>query len=128
MSEKPILGVLLGNSAGVRPELVAMLAVKDYYADYCRPVIIGDLRMFEHGLKVVGGDVPHYVIDDLSQCDWSKGYPVLDLKDQDPSQVVTVRPTPTAAPVTSSSWAPPLTSARPARSKALSLAPSTRAP
>ena len=50
MSEKPILGVLLGNSAGVGPELVAMLAVKDYYKDYCRPVIIGDLRMFEHGL------------------------------------------------------------------------------
>ncbi len=34
MSEKPILGILLGNSAGVGPELVAMLAVKDYYADY----------------------------------------------------------------------------------------------
>ena len=32
MSEKPILGILLGNSAGVGPELVAMLAVKDYYA------------------------------------------------------------------------------------------------
>ena len=31
MSEKPILGVLLGNSAGVGPVLVAMLAVKDYY-------------------------------------------------------------------------------------------------
>ena len=29
MSKKPILGVLLGNSAGVGPELVAMLAVKD---------------------------------------------------------------------------------------------------
>ena len=88
MSEKPILGVLLGNSAGVGPELVAMLAVKDYYKDYCRPVIIGDLRMFEHGLKVVGGDVPHYVVGDLSECDWSKGFPVLDLKDQDPAKVV----------------------------------------
>lgn len=70
MSELPILGVLLGNSAGVGPELVAKLAVSNYYADYCRPVIIGDLRMFEHGLKVVGGDVPHYVISDLSECDW----------------------------------------------------------
>lgn len=128
MSEKPILGILLGNSAGVGPELVAMLAVKDYYADYCRPVIIGDLRMFEHGLKVVGGDVPHYVIDDLSQCDWSKGYPVLDLKDQDPSQVVYGEANAYCGAVTSSSWTPPLTSARPARSKALSLAPSTRAP
>ena len=29
MSKKPILGVLLGNSDGVGPELVAMLAVKD---------------------------------------------------------------------------------------------------
>ena len=27
MSEKPILGILLGNSAGVGPELVAMLAL-----------------------------------------------------------------------------------------------------
>ena len=88
MSEKPILGVLLGNSAGVGPELVAMLALRDYYKDYCRPVIIGDLRMFEHGLKVVGGGVPHYVVNDLSECDWSKGFPVLDLKDQDPAQVV----------------------------------------
>ena len=88
MSELPILGVLLGNSAGVGPELVAKLAVSNYYADYCRPVIIGDLRMFEHGLKVVGGDVPHYVISDLRECDWERGYPVLDLKDQDPEQVV----------------------------------------
>ena len=88
MNELPILGVLLGNSAGVGPELVAKLAVSNYYADYCRPVIIGDVRMFEHGLKVVGGDVPHYVISDLSECDWERGYPVLDLKDQDPEQVV----------------------------------------
>lgn len=88
MSEKPILGVLLGNSAGVGPELVAMLAVRDYYKDYCRPVVIGDLRMFEHGLKVVGGEVPHYVVSDVSECDWSRGLPVLDMKDQDPAQVV----------------------------------------
>ena len=73
MSEKPILGVLLGNSAGVGPELVAMLAVRDYYKDHCRPVVIGDLRMFEHGLKVVGGQVPHYVVSDVSECDWTRG-------------------------------------------------------
>ena len=88
MNELPILGVLLGNSAGVGPELVAKLAVNNYYADHCRPVIIGDLRMFERGLQVVGGDVPHYVIDSMDQCDWDRGFPVLDTKDQDPAQVV----------------------------------------
>lgn len=88
MNEKPILGVLLGNSAGVGPELVAKLAVSGFYADHCRPVIIGDVRMFRHGLKAVGGDVSHYTVETLDQCDWDRGYPVLDLGDQDPDQVV----------------------------------------
>ena len=87
MSTLPVLGVLLGNSAGVGPELVAMLAKEDYYKDYCYPVIIGDLRMFEHGLRVVGCDVPYYVVNSLDECDWTRGYPVLDLKNQDPDQV-----------------------------------------
>lgn len=87
MSKRPILGILLGNSAGVGPELVAKLAAQNYYKDYCRPVMIGDLRMFEHGLQVVGADVPHYVVSDLGECDWERGYPVLDLKNQDPAKV-----------------------------------------
>ena len=87
MSEKPVLGVLLGNSAGIGPELVGKLAVQAYYKDHCRPVIIGDLRMFERGLQVVGGSVPHYVIHDMSECDWKRGLPVLDLGDQDPAKV-----------------------------------------
>ena len=88
MNNTPILGILLGNSAGVGPELVAQLAKMDYYKDYCRPVIIGDVRMFEHGLQVVGAEsIPHYTIENLTECDWTRGYPVLDLKDQDPAQV-----------------------------------------
>ncbi|MCI2055968.1 MAG: 4-hydroxythreonine-4-phosphate dehydrogenase PdxA [Oscillibacter sp.] len=87
MSEKPVLGVLLGNSAGVGPELVAALAVQNYYKDYCHPVIIGDLRMFEHALKVIGTDVPHYVVSDPSECDWDRGFPIIDLKNQDPALV-----------------------------------------
>lgn len=86
-NELPILGVLLGNSAGVGPELVAKLAASNYYADYFRPVIIGDARMFAHGLNVMGGDVPYYTVDDLSSCDWTQGYPILDLKNQDPDKV-----------------------------------------
>lgn len=88
MSEKPILGILLGNSAGVGPELVAKLAVQDFYKAHCRPVIIGDARMLEHGLKVVGGRIPYEIVEDIAGYDWNRGFPVLDLKDQDPDQVV----------------------------------------
>ncbi len=55
--KKPVLGLLMGDSAGVGPELVAKLAASNFYADYCRPVVIGDVRIFENALKVIGGEV-----------------------------------------------------------------------
>ena len=84
---KPVLGILMGDSAGVGPELVAKLAVKNFYADYCRPIIIGDVRIFENALKVVGGDAPHYAISSVAEADWEKGLPILDQHDQDPADV-----------------------------------------
>ena len=89
MSEKkPVLGILMGDSAGVGPELVAKLAANNFYADYCRPVIIGDVRIFENALKVVGGDAPHYVVASVGEADWDKdAIPVLDQHDQDPAEV-----------------------------------------
>ena len=46
MSEKPILGVLLGNSAGVGPELVAMLA-----SDACA-YMTGQVLTMDGGLSL----------------------------------------------------------------------------
>ena len=86
-ARKPVLGILMGDSAGVGPELVAKLAVKNFYSDYCRPIIIGDVRIFENALKVVGGDAPHYTIASVAEADWEKGLPILDQHDQDPAQV-----------------------------------------
>ena len=88
MSEKkPVLGILMGDAAGVGPELVAKLAAANFYADYCQPVIIGDVRVFENALKVIGGEAAHYVISSMSEADWSKGIPVLDQNDIDPAEI-----------------------------------------
>ncbi|MEG0944544.1 MAG: 4-hydroxythreonine-4-phosphate dehydrogenase PdxA [Angelakisella sp.] len=86
-SNRPILGVLIGDSSGVGPELVARLAANEFYGEYCRPVIIGDVRIFEEGLKLVGKEAPHYAITKVSEADWNKGIPILDTKDQDPKLV-----------------------------------------
>ena len=40
--EKPVIGVLLGDVAGVGPELVAKVIADGFLADICRPVVIGD--------------------------------------------------------------------------------------
>ena len=54
-NQKPVLGILLGDATGIGPELVAKLAASDFYADYCRPIIIGDARIFQAGLDTFGG-------------------------------------------------------------------------
>ncbi|MCI6880124.1 MAG: 4-hydroxythreonine-4-phosphate dehydrogenase PdxA [Lachnospiraceae bacterium] len=89
MATKPVIGVLLGDAAGVGPELVAKCAAANFYEEYCRPVIIGDLRVFERALKVIGAEdkVKVQVISDVDEADWSKGLPVLDQKNLDPEKV-----------------------------------------
>ena len=89
MATKPVIGVLLGDAAGVGPELVAKCAAAGFYDEYCRPVVIGDLRVLERALDVIGAKdkVALQVISDVDEADWSKGLPVLDQKNLDPAQV-----------------------------------------
>ena len=89
MAEKPVIGVLLGDAAGVGPELVAKCAAADFYSAFCRPVVIGDQRVLKRALDVIGASdkVTLQVIDRVEDADWSQGLPVLDQKDLDPADV-----------------------------------------
>lgn len=78
---------MLGDAAGVGPELVAKCAAAKFYDEYCRPVIIGDLRVLQRALQVIGAEVELQVIDNIDDADWSKGLPVLDQKNVDPAEV-----------------------------------------
>jgi len=64
MSEKCTLGILLGDAAGIGPELVAKVCKSGYLTEKCRPVIIGDKRVFDHICGVVGAEVDCRVIYD----------------------------------------------------------------
>ena len=85
MMQKPIIGVLIGDAAGVGPELVARLASVNFFDEYCRPVIIGDARVFERGMKTIGKKVPYRTISDLGEATWLDGIPLLDQKNLDPA-------------------------------------------
>lgn len=88
MMEKKCVGILIGDSSGVGPEIVAEVAAKGFLTQELNPVIIGDVRQFEQGLKVVGRECPHYVLGESFELDYSKGIPIYDTKDQDPEKVV----------------------------------------
>lgn len=87
MNDKPVLGLLTGDGAGVGPEIIAKLAVGKFFEQYCRPVVIGDVRILERAFSVIGSSVPLQVIGGVDEADWSKGLPILDQRDQDPEVV-----------------------------------------
>jgi len=90
----PVLGILMGDPTGVGPEIVTKLAAADFYRDVCRPLFIGDARVFGAGLDTFGGKAPYYAVSDVNEADWEKGFPVLDTKDQDPARITYGAPDP----------------------------------
>lgn len=54
MSNKPIVGITMGDPAGNGPEItVKALSHFDLY-DRCRPIVVGDAKMLEQAIKFVG--------------------------------------------------------------------------
>lgn len=125
--EKAIVGITLGDASGIGPEIVAKLCVKGYFTQYFRPIMIGDVRVFEDGLRIIGAEYPHYVIKDVDEADWSKGQPVLDLGDQDPALVTMVKRALTAASVMWIRLSRPASSARKERLSVSCMRRSTKA-
>jgi 4-hydroxythreonine-4-phosphate dehydrogenase len=78
---------LLGDAAGVGPEIVAKLAVENFFSDYCRPIVIGDVRILERAFSSIGSSATFQVIETVDSIDWTKGLPVLDQKNIDPELV-----------------------------------------
>ncbi|MDF2873611.1 MAG: pdxA2 1 [Sporomusa sp.] len=85
---KPRLGILLGDATGIGPELVARLCNTAKLQVYCRPVLIGDLRVLALGKKIAKADFPVVVIDDISQANWANGIPLLDQRNFDPANLI----------------------------------------
>lgn len=80
MKEKPLMGMLLGDGSGVGSEIVAKLAVADFYQKHCKPIVIGDARILERGFSIIGSSVPLQIISEVEEADWTKGLPLLDQK------------------------------------------------
>ena len=56
-------------------EIIAKLAASGFYEEYCRPVVIGDVRIFERGADVCGLEIPMQVIGKVEDADWNQGIP-----------------------------------------------------
>jgi len=84
---KPILGVLLGDAAGIGPEIVAKIIAEGSIYEFCRPVLIGDLRVLEAGQRIAGRDFPVKLIESVAEAAWDGTVPMLDQKNLDPATI-----------------------------------------
>ena len=87
MGNLPVIGIPLGDSAGIGPELVAKTAANGFLNSVCRPLIIGDSRVFANALALIGKTAEHYPVASVAEADWTRGIPVLDRKNQDPQKI-----------------------------------------
>lgn len=78
---------MIGDGAGVGPEIIAKLVQRNFFAEYCQPVLIGDVRIMHRAFSVLGSSPALQVVDSFDQIDFAGALPIIDTKDQDPDKV-----------------------------------------
>lgn len=77
---KPILGITMGDPAGIGPEITAKALARETVYDICRPLVIGSARALSRGGAIVGADLRVNLIREVSQARFRFG--VVDVLDQ----------------------------------------------
>ncbi|AVM47496.1 4-hydroxythreonine-4-phosphate dehydrogenase PdxA [Mogibacterium diversum] len=79
--EKPIIAVTMGDPAGIGPEIVAKSIADKATYDVARCIVIGDKKVMEKAIEIVGADLKVNVVDSPADGDYSYG--VLNMIDLD---------------------------------------------
>ncbi|WP_243009047.1 4-hydroxythreonine-4-phosphate dehydrogenase PdxA [Clostridium sp. AM58-1XD] len=64
---RPVIGVIMGDAAGIGSEIIAKAAEEGSLTKEARPVIIGDYRQLERGMEIAGADFPVEVKDTIEE-------------------------------------------------------------
>ena len=51
---KPVLGITMGDAAGIGPEIIVKALAEKTLYDIARPVVFGDKKIMERAVKVIG--------------------------------------------------------------------------
>ncbi len=86
---KPVLGITMGDAAGIGPEIAAKaLADKSTY-ELCRPLVVGDAGVMRQGVRIAKVKLEVRPVSKVSEAMFEYGtMDVLDLKNLDPDTVV----------------------------------------
>lgn len=88
---RPIIGITMGDAAGIGPEICAKAVISNEVQEISRPIVIGDQRVMRQALKVIkAGNMGINPIKDISQAKFSRGImDIFDLENLDPAKIKT---------------------------------------
>ena len=70
---KPIVGITMGDAAGIGPEIIVKaLDTKELY-ETCRPIVIGDAKILERARVVVEADLQVHIVKEVSEAQFTYG-------------------------------------------------------
>jgi len=84
----PIIGITMGDAAGISPEIVVKSLADPRVRSYCEPIVLGDLRVLAAAARQAGVDLTFRTVERPAA--WrgdGRSFGVIDYPDVDPAQV-----------------------------------------
>lgn len=81
MITKPVIGITMGDAAGIGPEIIAKALMDESIYAECQPIVIGDAKIIKRAASIVGSKSDIHSISTVSQAKNSFG--VIDVIDLD---------------------------------------------
>lgn len=69
----PILGITMGDPAGVGPEIIARAAAEPLVSSQSRPVVVGSVSPMQEALRLIGSPLSLHTVASVAACRWAKG-------------------------------------------------------
>lgn len=76
---KPIIGITMGDPAGIGSEIIAKALMRGEVYEKCRPVVIGDKKAMEEAIKIAGVNLTVRGIGGIAEAQYIRG--VIDVYD-----------------------------------------------
>jgi 4-hydroxythreonine-4-phosphate dehydrogenase len=87
--KKPLLGITMGDPAGIGPEIAVKALANKKVSRICRPLIVGDATIMEQAIKIAGVNLVVQPVNQVSQSKFKFGtIDVFDLRNVDPKKLV----------------------------------------
>ena len=70
---RPVLGVTMGDPAGVGPEIIVKACAEEAVRRQSRPVVIGSASVMREALGLVGSPLALHPVTRMAECGWVEG-------------------------------------------------------